>query len=256
MEPSSRSRRFLFYEKCVISLDYCHWIMRRPNILRASIMIPIENVYCLSMMRRSLVESKPSYVYQPGDWKLYKDMDSSSWNRSGKMMVLKSILNLWFKENHKVLIYTQTVQMLTILESFIKEMVYQISLFKYIELFLFDHGWNNTCRHKTISYWWIQFGSFVVCLPAHHKSRRHWHLSTRSRSSAYLWSWLESFEWYSGMLWKSTKKGIGLWAMLENWATQSCDHLSSDYSRNHWRESVSPPDLQVAIKWTDFGWYK
>lgn len=41
-------------------------------------MIPIENVYCLSMMRRSLVESKPSYVYQPGDWKLYKEMDSSS----------------------------------------------------------------------------------------------------------------------------------------------------------------------------------
>lgn len=67
-------------------------------------------------------------------------------------MVLKSILNLWFKENHKVLIYTQTVQMLTILESFIKEMVYQISLVKYIELFLFDHGWNNTCRYKTISY--------------------------------------------------------------------------------------------------------
>lgn len=41
--------------------------------------------------------------------------------RSGKLQVLKSLLPLWKKQGHKVLLFTQTRQMMTILEKFLQK---------------------------------------------------------------------------------------------------------------------------------------
>ncbi|XP_065065513.1 DNA excision repair protein ERCC-6-like [Rhopilema esculentum] len=50
--------------------------------------------------------------------------DYGFWKRSGKMIVVESLLRLWKEQNHKVLLFSQTRQMLDILESFVKESSY------------------------------------------------------------------------------------------------------------------------------------
>ena len=42
------------------------------------------------------------------------------WRRSGKMNVMDALLNMWKKQNHRVLLFSQSRIMLTILERFIK----------------------------------------------------------------------------------------------------------------------------------------
>ncbi|KAM9365334.1 DNA excision repair protein ERCC-6 isoform 1-T2 [Pholidichthys leucotaenia] len=46
------------------------------------------------------------------------------WKRSGKLMVVESLLRLWFKQKHRVLLFTQSRQMLDILEVFVRENAY------------------------------------------------------------------------------------------------------------------------------------
>ncbi|XP_028819956.1 DNA excision repair protein ERCC-6 isoform X2 [Denticeps clupeoides] len=43
------------------------------------------------------------------------------WKRSGKLIVVESLLRLWFKQGHRVLLFTQSRQMLEILEIFVRE---------------------------------------------------------------------------------------------------------------------------------------
>ncbi|XP_070834013.1 DNA excision repair protein ERCC-6 isoform X2 [Chaetodon trifascialis] len=43
------------------------------------------------------------------------------WKRSGKLIVVDSLLRLWFKQGHRVLLFTQSRQMLDILEVFVRE---------------------------------------------------------------------------------------------------------------------------------------
>ncbi|XP_022619432.1 DNA excision repair protein ERCC-6 isoform X2 [Seriola dumerili] len=43
------------------------------------------------------------------------------WKRSGKLIVVDSLLRLWFKQGHRVLLFTQSRQMLDILEVFTRE---------------------------------------------------------------------------------------------------------------------------------------
>ncbi|XP_061600997.1 DNA excision repair protein ERCC-6 [Cololabis saira] len=43
------------------------------------------------------------------------------WKRSGKLMVVESLLRLWFKQGHRILLFTQSRQMLHILEVFVRE---------------------------------------------------------------------------------------------------------------------------------------
>ncbi|XP_026165316.1 DNA excision repair protein ERCC-6 isoform X2 [Mastacembelus armatus] len=43
------------------------------------------------------------------------------WKRSGKMIVVESLLRLWFKQSHRVLLFSQSRQMLDILEVFMRE---------------------------------------------------------------------------------------------------------------------------------------
>ncbi|XP_036430059.1 DNA excision repair protein ERCC-6 [Colossoma macropomum] len=42
------------------------------------------------------------------------------WKRSGKLIVVESLLRLWFKQGHRVLLFTQSRQMLEILEVFVR----------------------------------------------------------------------------------------------------------------------------------------
>ncbi|KAJ8418177.1 hypothetical protein AAFF_G00138860 [Aldrovandia affinis] len=43
------------------------------------------------------------------------------WKRSGKLIVVESLLRLWHKQGHRVLLFTQSRQMLKILEVFVRE---------------------------------------------------------------------------------------------------------------------------------------
>ncbi|KAJ8248531.1 hypothetical protein GJAV_G00243010 [Gymnothorax javanicus] len=46
------------------------------------------------------------------------------WKRSGKLIVVESLLRLWHKQGHRVLLFTQSRQMLEILEVFVRENSY------------------------------------------------------------------------------------------------------------------------------------
>ncbi|XP_043912706.1 DNA excision repair protein ERCC-6 [Protopterus annectens] len=46
------------------------------------------------------------------------------WKRSGKMIVIESLLRLWHKQAHRVLLFTQSRQMLEILEIFVRDRCY------------------------------------------------------------------------------------------------------------------------------------
>ena len=50
--------------------------------------------------------------------------DYGAVERSGKLMVVRSILRMWHQEQHRVLLFTQTRQMLDIIETFIKSESY------------------------------------------------------------------------------------------------------------------------------------
>ena len=54
--------------------------------------------------------------------------DYGNIQRSGKMLVLGEILKAWKKEGHKVLLFTQTVQMLVILQEWIRDKLGYTSL--------------------------------------------------------------------------------------------------------------------------------
>ncbi|KAL3972107.1 neurabin [Sarotherodon galilaeus] len=43
------------------------------------------------------------------------------WKRSGKLIVVESLLRLWFRQSHRVLLFTQSRQMLDIFEVFVRE---------------------------------------------------------------------------------------------------------------------------------------
>ncbi|XP_071336853.1 DNA excision repair protein ERCC-6 isoform X2 [Trachinotus anak] len=43
------------------------------------------------------------------------------WKRSGKLIVVESLLRLWYKQGHRVLLFTQSRQMLDIFEVFVRE---------------------------------------------------------------------------------------------------------------------------------------
>ncbi|XP_036403368.1 DNA excision repair protein ERCC-6 [Megalops cyprinoides] len=50
------------------------------------------------------------------------------WKRSGKLIVVESLLRLWHKQGHRVLLFTQSRQMLEILEVFVRENGYSYLL--------------------------------------------------------------------------------------------------------------------------------
>ena len=55
-------------------------------------------------------------------WDADADQEESygHWRRSGKMVVVESLLKLWRRQGHKVLIFSQSCGMLDILEIFVR----------------------------------------------------------------------------------------------------------------------------------------
>ena len=52
------------------------------------------------------------------------DHEYGYWKRSGKMIVVEALLKLWKKQNHKVLLFSQSKQMLLVLEKFVRSRDY------------------------------------------------------------------------------------------------------------------------------------
>ncbi|XP_069685202.1 DNA excision repair protein ERCC-6-like [Periplaneta americana] len=65
------------------------------------------------------------------------------WRRAGKMLVIESLLSIWHKQGHRVLLFTQSRQMLCILEAFIQKHNY-----KYLKL---DGGTGVASRQPLIN---------------------------------------------------------------------------------------------------------
>lgn len=62
------------------------------------------------------------------------ETDYGNPKRSGKMQVVKQLLLLWHKEGHKTLLFTQSRQMLDILEQFIQFKDSDLSVLKYLRM--------------------------------------------------------------------------------------------------------------------------
>ncbi|KAK0130903.1 DNA excision repair protein ERCC-6 [Merluccius polli] len=72
-----------------------------------------------------LLTGGPRMLKSIPDDQLTEEEHFGYWKRSGKLMVVESLLRLWFKQGHRVLLFTQSRQMLEILEVFVKENSYQ-----------------------------------------------------------------------------------------------------------------------------------
>ncbi|XP_044153225.1 DNA excision repair protein ERCC-6 isoform X2 [Bufo gargarizans] len=55
---------------------------------------------------------------------LEEEQQFGYWKRSGKMIVVESLLKIWHRQGHRVLLFTQSRQMLNILEAFVRRMDY------------------------------------------------------------------------------------------------------------------------------------
>ena len=65
--------------------------------------------------------SPSAFNDETADSEMEIDYDSVDWRESSKMIVMNEVLHIWKKEGHKVLIYTQTVSMLTIIMKYVEE---------------------------------------------------------------------------------------------------------------------------------------
>ncbi|XP_005098039.1 DNA excision repair protein ERCC-6 [Aplysia californica] len=65
------------------------------------------------------------------------------WRRSGKMIVVEALLRLWYKQQHRVLLFTQSKSMLDILEKFVQDQGYS-----YLTM---DGGTSISARQPLIS---------------------------------------------------------------------------------------------------------
>ena len=72
-----------------------------------------------------LYDIREKHVGGPSAEENEKDYyDYGHWKRSGKMIVIEGLLKLWKKQDHKVLLFSQSKQMLLILQKFVKSKGY------------------------------------------------------------------------------------------------------------------------------------
>ncbi|KAJ7324478.1 hypothetical protein JRQ81_017498 [Phrynocephalus forsythii] len=71
-----------------------------------------------------LFSGGPKILKGVSDEELNEDDHFGFWKRSGKMIVVESLLKIWHKQGHRVLLFTQSRQMLHILEAFLKQKDY------------------------------------------------------------------------------------------------------------------------------------
>uniref|UniRef100_H3AWF0 DNA excision repair protein ERCC-6 n=1 Tax=Latimeria chalumnae TaxID=7897 RepID=H3AWF0_LATCH len=71
-----------------------------------------------------LFSGGPKILKGVPDEDLTEEQHFGYWKRSGKLIVVESLLRLWHKQSHRVLLFTQSRQMLGILELFLRERSY------------------------------------------------------------------------------------------------------------------------------------
>lgn len=78
------------------------------------------------------------------------------WNKAGKMIVVETLLKIWKKQAHRVLLFTQSKQMLCILEAFVRQ-----SGYTYLKL---DGGTSISARQPLINKFNEDTSYFVMLL--------------------------------------------------------------------------------------------
>nr|XP_056705803.1 DNA excision repair protein ERCC-6 [Euleptes europaea] len=71
-----------------------------------------------------LFSGGPKILKGVPDEELSEEDHFGYWKRSGKMIVVESLLKIWHKQGHRVLLFTQSRQMLHILEAFLRQRNY------------------------------------------------------------------------------------------------------------------------------------
>ncbi|XP_066477081.1 DNA excision repair protein ERCC-6 isoform X2 [Tiliqua scincoides] len=71
-----------------------------------------------------LFSGGPKILKGVPDEELSEEDHFGYWRRSGKMIVIESLLKIWHKQGHRVLLFTQSRQMLHILEAFLRKKSY------------------------------------------------------------------------------------------------------------------------------------
>ncbi|XP_060625307.2 DNA excision repair protein ERCC-6 [Anolis sagrei] len=71
-----------------------------------------------------LFSGGPKILKGVPDEELNEEDHFGFWKRSGKMIVVESLLKIWSKQGHRVLLFTQSRQMLHIIEAFLKQRSY------------------------------------------------------------------------------------------------------------------------------------
>jgi DNA excision repair protein ERCC-6 len=59
-------------------------------------------------------------IFNRGEVISASQLSTVEWEQSGKMLILDQVLTLWKEQNHRVLLFSQTVQMLNIIEEYVK----------------------------------------------------------------------------------------------------------------------------------------
>ncbi|XP_050195154.1 DNA excision repair protein ERCC-6 isoform X1 [Myiozetetes cayanensis] len=70
------------------------------------------------------VADSPSFSKGVPDAEVEESNQFGYWRRSGKMIVVESLLKIWHKQGHRVLFFTQSRQMMQILEVFVRQRNY------------------------------------------------------------------------------------------------------------------------------------
>ncbi|XP_019642720.1 PREDICTED: LOW QUALITY PROTEIN: DNA excision repair protein ERCC-6-like [Branchiostoma belcheri] len=71
-----------------------------------------------------LVTGGPRIMVGTDESTLTKDQHYGYWKRSGKMIVVNTLLKMWHKQGHRVLLFSQSKQMLDLMEEFVQDQNY------------------------------------------------------------------------------------------------------------------------------------
>lgn len=81
------------------------------------------NVFISIITLRKICNHPDIYLYDADE--ASKNEEWGFYKKSGKMVVVSALLKIWKRQNHRVLLFTQSRQMITILEIFLKQQGYK-----------------------------------------------------------------------------------------------------------------------------------
>ncbi|KAM6916133.1 DNA excision repair protein ERCC-6 isoform 2-T2 [Xenentodon cancila] len=115
---------------CVLRDTINPYLLRRMKAdVKANLSLPDKNEQVFSgliALRKicnhpDLFSGGPRMLRGIPEEQLTEEEHFGFWKRSGKLIVVESLLRLWFKQGHRILLFTQSRQMLDILEVFVRE---------------------------------------------------------------------------------------------------------------------------------------